>query len=134
AEQASDPSLLKSSGFFNVSLARQGDMLIFSLDDKLVDQSLATLAKHYPSLSDQLPQDSIVPLYLAPETLAPLLQQEALDSLPESLEPVFRNAAATHLLPRLGKLSGYGKVALTMPADTEPDEQWQWLPITWKSL
>lgn len=134
AEQASDPSLLKSTGFFNVSLARQGDMLIFSLDDKLVDQAIATLEKRFPPLLDKIPQDLIVPFYLAPETLAPLLRQEALESLPESLEPVFRNAAQTHLLPKLEKLAGYGKVAVTLPADTEPDEEWQWLPITWQSL
>lgn len=134
AERSVDPSLLAGSGFFNVTLARHGDMLMFSLDDQLVKQAVATLDKRYPPLLDTLPQEVSVPAYLAPEKLAPLLRQEAMQSLPQSLEPVFRNAAETHLLPKLDALAGYGKYALTLPADTLPDERWQWLPITWKSL
>lgn len=134
AAQLMDPAQLASSGFFNVTLARKGDMLMFSLDDKLVSQAVATFEKRYPPLADTLPADRSVPLYIAPEKLAPLLQQEALASLPTRLEPVFRNAAETHLLPKLEALSRYGKVAVTLPPDTVPDEQWQWLPLDWKPL
>lgn len=134
AAQLMDPAQLASSGFFNVTLARKGDMLMFSLDDKLVEQAMATLDKRYPPLADTLPADRSVPLYVAPEKLAPLLQQEAMASLPARLEPVFRNAAETHLLPKLDALSRYGQVAVMLPPDTVPDEQWQWLPLEWKSL
>lgn len=134
AEQMMDPNQLASTGFFNVTLVRKGDMLMFSLDDKLVTQAVAALDKRYPPLADTLPAKHSVPLYVAPEKLAPLLQTEALSSLPTRLEPVFRNAAETHLLPKLDALSRYGKVAVTLPADTVPDERWQWLPINWKTL
>ncbi|MGH6819968.1 MAG: DUF2138 domain-containing protein, partial [Methylocella sp.] len=134
AEQAMDPSVLKSTGFFSVSLARQADMLIFSLDDKLVDQALATLAKSYPPLLDQLPKDRIVPFYLAPQALAPLIRAEALESLPDDLEAVFRNAAETHLFPKLEKFKAFGKFAVTLPAGTEPDDEWEWIAITWQPL
>ncbi|MGR9109102.1 MAG: DUF2138 family protein, partial [Gammaproteobacteria bacterium] len=132
--QFADPSLLKFERFFKVTLAREAEMILFSVDDRLVDQAIATLAKDFPPLLEQLPGNSLVPLYLAPEKLAPLLRQEALKSLPRSLEPVFRNAAQTQLLPKLEKLASYGKFALTLPSDTEPDDAWQWLPITWQSL
>lgn len=134
AQQMADPTQLASSGFFNVSLARAGDVLMFSLDDTLVTQALATLDKRYPPLLDTLPLDQSVPVYVSTEKLAPLLRREALESLPPSLEPVFRNAAETHLLPKLDALARYGKVAVTVPADTIPDERWQWLPVTWKTL
>lgn len=134
AERMMDPAQLASLGFFNVTLARQGDVLMFSMDDTLIEQAVATLEKRYPPLQDVLPADLSVPVYLAPEKLAPLLRQEALQSLPQRLEPVFRNAAETHLWPKLDTLAGYGKVAVTLPADIVPDEQWQWLPVSWKPL
>lgn len=134
AAQLADPAQLAATGFFQVTLARHGDMLLFSLDDALVTQALATLDKRFPPLLDTLPQDQSVPLYLAPEKLAPLLQQEALASLPAQLEPVFRNAAETHLLPKLAALARYGKIAVALPPDTVPDERWQWLPLSWQAL
>lgn len=134
AQQLADPTQLAAAGFFQVTLARHGDMLLFSLDDALVAQALATLDKRFPPLLDTLPPEQSVPLYIAPDKLAPLLQQEALASLPPQLEPVFRNAAETHLLPKLAALARYGKVALALPPDTVPDERWQWLPIRWQWL
>lgn len=134
AERLADPAQLASAGFFNVTLARAGDTLMFSLDDTLVDQAFATHEKRYPPLMDALPKDASVPVYIAPEKLAPLFRAEALHSLPREVEPVFRNAAETHLWPKLDKLAGYGKVAVTLPADVVPDDHWQWLPVTWKSL
>jgi len=62
------------------------------------------------------------------------MQQETFDSLPQDMEPVFRNAAQTHLIPRLQKLAGYGKYALTLPKGSEPDGLWQWLPLQWRAL
>ncbi|MWV15553.1 DUF2138 family protein [Pseudomonas sp. L-22-4S-12] len=134
ASQAGKPEALASRGFFRVSLARHGNHLLFSLDDRLVDKGLQTLDQRFPPLADVLPRDALVPAYLAPEPLAALLERETLDSLPEDLEPVFRNAAQSNLLPKLRALAQHGKYALTLPAGSEPDSAWQWLPLQWRAL
>lgn len=131
---AQDPQTVSGKGFFKVNLARHGSTLVFSLDDKLVQKSLSTLDKHFPPLADVLPKDAVTPLYFGPASLAQLMQQETLDSLPQDLEPVFRNAAQTFLLPKLTKLSGYEKYALTLPAGSKPNGHWQWLPLQWRAL
>lgn len=134
AEQGTIPDALVSRGFFRVSLARQGQTLLFSLDDRLVNKALDTLNKRFPPLAEVLPADGVVPGYLAPEGLSRLLEQETLDSLPANYEPVFRNAADTHLLPKLRALGGYGQFALTLPKDTEADDDWKWVPLEWRAL
>ena len=134
AEQGTIPDALVSQGFFRVSLARQGQTLLFSLDDRLVNKALDTLNKRFPPLAEVLPADGVVPGYLAPEGLSRLLEQETMDSLPANYEPVFRNAADTHLLPKLRALGGYGQFALTLPKDTEADDDWKWIPLEWRSL
>ncbi|MES2820701.1 MAG: DUF2138 domain-containing protein [Pseudomonadota bacterium] len=123
-----------ADSLFRVTLARHGSTLLFSLDDGLVDKAINTLGKRFPPLAEVLPKDALVPVYLAPETLAVLLEQETLDSLPADMEPVFRNAAQAHLLPKLKALAGHRGYALTLPAETEVDGPWQWLPLEWRGL
>lgn len=134
ADEAAQPEALAASGFFRVSLARHGSTLLFSLDDRLVDKAIDTLDKRFPPLAEVLPGDALVPAYLAPQALGALLEQETLDSLPADLEPVFRNAAQAHLLPKLRALAGHRRYALTLPAGSEADEPWQWLPLQWRAL
>jgi uncharacterized protein YfaA (DUF2138 family) len=134
ADLAAQPDALASRGFFRVSLARHGSTLLFSLDDRLLDKALQTLDKRFPPLAEVLPGNALVPAYLAPDSLAALLERETLDSLPEDIEPVFRNAAQANLLPKLRSLSGHGKYALSLPADAVADEAWQWLPLQWRAL
>jgi uncharacterized protein YfaA (DUF2138 family) len=134
ADLAAQPDALASRGFFRVSLARHGSTLLFSLDDRLLDKALQTLDKRFPPLAEVLPGNALVPAYLAPDSLAALLERETLDSLPEDIEPVFRNAAQANLLPKLRSLSGHGKYALSLPADAAADEAWQWLPLQWRAL
>lgn len=132
--EAENPDALSSTGFFRVSLARHGSTLLFSLDDRLVSKALDTLDKRFPPLAEVLPKDALVPAYLAPQTLAALFERETLESLPEDMEPVFRNAAQSNLLPKLRALSTHGKYALTLPADSEASSAWQWLPLQWRAL
>ncbi|MCC6074735.1 DUF2138 domain-containing protein [Pseudomonas sp. GCM10022188] len=134
ADEAAQPDALAASGFFRVSLARHGSTLLFSLDDRLVDKAIDTLDKRFPPLAEVLPGDALVPAYLAPQALAALLERETLDSLPADMEPVFRNAAQAHLLPKLQALAGHQRYALTLPAGSEADERWQWLPLHWRAL
>lgn len=136
ASEAQVPDAITTNGFFRISLARQGSTLLFSLDDSLVNKGLDSLGKRFPPLADVLPKDAVVPAYLAPDTLSTLFEQETLDALPSDIEPVFRNAAQTHLLPKLKALAGHSKYALTLPEGSKPEsgEHWQWLPLEWRAL
>jgi uncharacterized protein YfaA (DUF2138 family) len=134
AKEASDPDAITGKAFMKVSLARHGSTLLFSLDDKLVDKAFGTLDKRFPPMADVVPKDLLMPVYFGPDSMAQLMQQETLDSLPQDMEPVFYNAAQTWLIPKLRKLGGYGKYALTLPEGSEPDGHWQWLPLEWKAL
>ncbi|MDR7286622.1 uncharacterized protein YfaA (DUF2138 family) [Pseudomonas corrugata] len=134
AKEAVDPDAISGKAFMKVSLARHGSTLLFSLDDKLMDKALDTLDKRFPPMADVVPKDLLMPVYFGPESMAQLMQQETLDSLPQDMEPVFYNAAQTYLIPKLRKLGGYGKYALTLPEGSEPDGHWQWLPLEWKAL
>ncbi|MCY1259530.1 DUF2138 domain-containing protein [Pseudomonas jessenii] len=134
AKEAENPDAITGKTFMKVSLARHGSTLLFSLDDKLVDKALGTLDKRFPPMADVVPKDLLMPVYFGPDSMAQLMQQETLDSLPQDMEPVFYNAAQTYLIPKLRKLGGYGKYALTLPEGSEPDGHWQWLPLEWKAL
>ncbi|WP_433768802.1 DUF2138 domain-containing protein [Pseudomonas putida] len=134
AGDAENPDAISGKAFMRVSLARHGSTLLFSLDDKLVDKALGTLDKRFPPMADVVPKDLLMPIYFGPDSMAQLMQQETLDSLPQDMEPVFYNAAKTYLIPKLRTLGGYGKYALTLPEGSEPDGHWQWLPLTWKAL
>ena len=134
AKEAKDPQAITGRAFMQVSLARHGSTLVFSLDDKLVTKALGTLDKRFPPLADVVPKDALMPVYLGPQSLAQLIQQETFDSLPQDMEPVFNNAAQTYLVPKLRTLGGYGKYALTLPEGSEPNGHWQWLPLQWRAL
>lgn len=134
AKTAENPDAISGKAFMKVSLARHGSTVLFSLDDKLVDKALGTLDKRFPPMADVLPKDVLMPIYFGPDSMAQLMQQETLDSLPQDMEPVFYNAAQTYLIPKLRTLGGYGKYALTLPEGSEPDGHWQWLPLEWKAL
>ncbi len=124
---------LSSENFFRVSLARHGSTLLFSLDEQLVEQAVATLQKRFPPLAEQLP-DARVPLYLAPKSLAQLLEDETLQSLPAEVEAVFRNAAEAHLLPKLRAMGEQPPYALSLPTELDADGNWTWLPMQWTAL
>jgi uncharacterized protein YfaA (DUF2138 family) len=134
AKDAENPDAITGKAFMKVSLARHGSTLLFSLDDKLVDKALGTLDKRFPPMADVVPKDLLMPVYFGPDSMAQLMQQETLDSLPQDMEPVFYNAAQTMLIPKLRTLGGYGKYALTLPKGSEPNGHWQWLPLEWKAL
>ncbi|MGY2340611.1 DUF2138 domain-containing protein [Pseudomonas sp. SDO5532_S415] len=134
AKDAEQPDAISGKAFMRVSLARHGSTLLFSLDDKLVGKALGTLDKRFPPMADVVPKDLLMPVYFGPDSMAQLMQQETLDSLPQDMEPVFYNAAQTYLIPKLRTLGGYGKYALTLPEGSEPDGHWQWLPLEWKAL
>lgn len=134
AELSGHADHLMSPTFFRVSLALRGDKVLFSLDDKLVAKGLQTLSKTFPPMSDLLPGRGMVPFYLAPKSLADLLRNEVLNSVPQNLEPIFYNAAQTSLLPKLSSLGGHKSYVVMLPEKTQADKPWQWLPVNWQAL
>lgn len=134
ADQAEPPLELTSQNFFRVSLARHGNRLLFSLDDKLLRHALNTLDKNYPALSERVPAGSTMPIYLSPGKLAPLLELESMDSLPVDQEAIFRNAAEKNLLPKIRALLAYPDYLVLLPQGFHADSDWQWQPLEWKPL
>lgn len=134
ADQAGNPEEITGRAFFRVSLARQGNHLMFSLDDRLVSKAQQTLDKQFPPMQDVIATDALVPAYAAPESLARLFRQETFDSLPQDMEPIFRNAAETHLLPKLQALAEHKAYIVALPKDSKPDASWKWLPLEWRPL
>jgi uncharacterized protein YfaA (DUF2138 family) len=115
------------------ALARYHLAIAFSPDDRLVDDVLAVAARRYPSLADSLPEDATVLAVLAPRALGTLAEAEAFAALPAGQEPVFRNAASAHLVPRLAALKRHPAYALVLPAGSAPAAD-SWLEVEWRSL
>ncbi|PJG57502.1 DUF2138 domain-containing protein [Aeromonas cavernicola] len=133
AAKAPAPEQISGPAFFKVSLLRDNEMLLFSLDDQLLDKARNTLRHRFPPLAEVLPKDRQVPAYLAPNTLSTLLKQEMLSSLPRDMEPVFRNAAET-LLPRLSHLATQQSYGVVLPNTIAPVGTWSWLALEWRPL
>lgn len=133
--EAPDPDALGAARFFRITLARRGDLLLFSLDDRLVDKALATLDRRFPPLADQLSTDRPVSAYVAPDSLAGLLEAETLGSLPRDDEAVFRNAAERSLLPKLRAFGGYPAQAISLAPAPGPAAAsgWTWVPLQWST-
>lgn len=115
---------------YRVTLARQGQWITFSPDDALVDQALDAQARRYPSVLEGLPPKSATLAVLAPKQMADLIQREAFAVLPREQE-VLRQAAETHLVPRLNalrKLPSARAVAQGAPDATG------WVVVDWQPL
>jgi uncharacterized protein YfaA (DUF2138 family) len=115
---------------YRMTLARQGPWISFSPDDALVDQALDAQARRYPSVRDGLPPQSATLAVLAPRQMADLIQREAYAVLPPEQE-LFRQAANTHLLPRLNALRKLPNARAV--AQGEPDAQ-GWVGVDWQPL
>jgi len=136
AEEADNADNLEGRRYFDVGLARHGEMLLFSLDDRLVTQAIATLDRRYPPLLAERLPGGVVPGLVAPQRLAALIEAEVLNSLPGDVESIFRNAAEAHLLPKLRAMGTHPTVAMRLPAEVaeDSDAQYsdaQWVPVTW---
>lgn len=114
----------------NVALARSGSILLFSTDAALVDKALQVADKRYPALGDSLPAQQAVALYANPRQLAALFEGDVTASLPQESEPVFFEAASSHLLPRLKALSKYPPFMLSYPARLKAPTGWERLQWT----
>lgn len=118
--------------YFQVSMALSGKHLLFSPDSHLVDNAVATLASKFPPLADSLNQPATTVISLYPASLSRLLEAEALRSLPRDQEPIFRNAAQQHLLPKLKALAKQAPQHLVLPNDI-PKTGLNWVAATWQN-
>jgi uncharacterized protein YfaA (DUF2138 family) len=131
SSKASFAEQLSADRYFPVTLALSHGYLIFSPDERLVDDTLAVLDKRYPALADTLaPQRAPrTILTLTPSSAAVLIEREAGAALPADQEAVFRNASRTHLVPKLHALAHYPPVSLTLPEHLP--ESTAWVPVQW---
>ncbi|WP_321958088.1 DUF2138 family protein [Paraburkholderia bannensis] len=122
---------LSAPRYFPVTLALAHGYVVFSPDARLVDDTLAVLDKRYPAIADTLAPQRLATTVVSvtPGTSAALVEREAGRALPADQEAVFRNAARTHLLPKLHAVASYPPVALSLP-DSLPSSL-GWVPVEW---
>ncbi|WP_213304671.1 DUF2138 family protein [Paraburkholderia sacchari] len=133
AQSAGSPyaAQLSSPRYFPVTLALAHGYVVFSPDARLVDDALAVLDKRYPAIADTLsPQRlSTTVVSIMPSTAAALVEREAGRALPADQEAIFRNAARTHLLPKLHAVASYPPLALSLPESLPSSAGW--VPVEW---
>lgn len=115
------------------TLARQGRYLVFSPDDKLVEQALAALNRRYPNMGDVLPGQAVTLGVIVPKMVSEMAAAEAFEVLPADQEAIFRNAAEQHLLPRLAAMKKYPAYSLTLAREPSGDKR-QWQTVEWQVL
>lgn len=88
--------------WFEPTLVRQGDLLLFSPDRRNVDAALAVAEKRAPAVGDLAGlQDSPAWLFQDPRRLGELTRAEVQKVLPAGEESFFRDIARQRLWPRL---------------------------------
>jgi uncharacterized protein YfaA (DUF2138 family) len=115
------------------TLASHQQTVVFSPDDKLVEQVLAVLRKQAPAVADKLPDAKHTVGLISPAALAMLIQKEAFASLPQAEEQVLRGAANAHLVPRLNALKKYPPYRLVL-AGVPPASGFSWMPVEWQAV
>ena len=115
---------------YKPTLARQGRWIVFSPDDALVDLALDAQARRYPSVADTLPAQTATLAVLAPKQIADLAQREAFEVLPPEQE-LFRQAAKTHLVPRLDALR---KLPAARAVATGKPDSMGWVAVDWQPI
>ena len=122
---------LSSPNYFPVTLALAQGYVVFSPDASLVDNTLAVLDKRYPAIADTLPPQrlSTSVALVTPADAAALIEREAGRTLPADREATFRDAARTHLFPKLRAVAKYPPFSLSLP-DSLPASS-GWVPVEW---
>ena len=118
--------------YYLPTLARAKRMVVFSPDDRLVNQAMDTLERRYPSVADSLPSGTGTTLAVfTPTALSKLIRKAVFAVVPRADEPVLYDAAQTHLLPRLKALEQYPSFRLQLPAGATAGG---WQPVEWQTL
>ena len=122
---------MRSGQYFPVTLALQGNLLLFSPHGALVEQTLATLDKRYPALADALPADVDLSLLVYPDALTRLTREAIETSLAqEPQETLFQASLAARLWPGLDKIKDWRPHGLRTPSGASGWSPGQWLPLS----
>ncbi len=113
------------------ALAAQGNYVVFSPDDALVNLTLDTLARKNPSVADQLPTSKATLALITPRPLSAMAEKEALAALSGPGDANLRAAAQTHLPPRMKALAQYPPYRLELPAKADMQSGWQ--RVEWRT-
>jgi uncharacterized protein YfaA (DUF2138 family) len=119
--------------FYLPTLARAGRLVLFSPDDRLIDQALDTIERRFPSVVDALPADAAgtTLAVFTPAALASLSRKAVFAVLPRSEQPTLHDAAQTHLVPRLKALEKYPAYRLSLPKNASATG---WQTVDWQAL
>jgi uncharacterized protein YfaA (DUF2138 family) len=115
------------------TLATHGQFVVFSPDDKLVEQVLTVVKKQAPAAADNLPDAAHTIGLIAPAAVSALIQKETFASLPQADEQVFRGAANAHLVPRLSALKKHPPYRLVM-SGAPAASGLSWVPVKWQAV
>jgi len=118
------------TSLYRPTLAHAGAWVTFSPDDKLVELALQAQGRRYPGVADTLPAGAATLAVVVPRQVADLAQREAFEVLPAQQE-IFRQAARSHLVPRLETMRGWPAVRAV--ATGKPSAE-GWVPIAWQPL
>jgi uncharacterized protein YfaA (DUF2138 family) len=127
-------SELSASRYFPVTLAQTPRYIIFSPDKALVSDALAVQSKSTAALSDTVAPDRQAGAFVvaSPKEFASLAEREASLALPAEQEAVFRNAARTHLFPKLHALAQYPQISLSLSSSSLPPKA-GWVTVQWNT-
>jgi uncharacterized protein YfaA (DUF2138 family) len=119
--------------YYLPTLARSKRIVVFSPDDRLVNQALDTLERRYPSVVDSLPagERGTTLAVFTPTALASLTRKAVFATLSRAEEPTLHDAAQTHLLPRLKALEKYPAFRLQLPRGADATG---WQSVDWQAL
>jgi uncharacterized protein YfaA (DUF2138 family) len=111
--------------YFRVKLVVTPELLVFSPDDRLVDNTLKTLDGKFPSMAASMEKKMAVVqvpmMFMSPADLSKLMKNSILESLPASQESIFRTAVSRQFFPNLEK---FGKQAPQV-AFLKGDKEWK---------
>ncbi len=101
---------------FKAALARRGNLIFFSPDERNVDAALKVAAKHAPALGDEAGVARGAWLAFDPARLGTLLRTDIQDVLPQDDEAFFRGVARSALWPRLDDWGQRQQAGALVPA------------------
>ena len=106
---------------FQLALAQQDGLLLFSPDRRKVEAALAVAAKRAPALGDETGLRGPAWLTFDPKLLAQMVRSEVQEVLPMDEESFFRDIARNRLWPRLENWGKGHPATVAVPASADRD-------------
>lgn len=110
---------------YRVKLALKNDFIIFSPDEKLVVQSIATADGKGTAVGDELKDKKELSVLFSPFRISGLLETYLNDALPSGQESVFRASLESYFMTSFKNLATVKPFVLSMPKTTEAEPKWE---------